>query len=177
MGYPAKLLGDDETIVHELRPHWRTLVGPALLFLAIGAGTGALLAWASTGGALHSISRWAGLAVALVGFVGWVLRPFLNWYTTHYVLTDRRIIVRKGLLHREGRDMPLSRVNDVSFRESLFDRIFRCGTLMVESGSEQGQLVIANVPAVELVQREIYRLHDADDERRRGLGSLPSDRS
>ena len=42
-----------------------------------------------------------------------------------------------------------------------------CGTLMIESAGTQGQLIISSVPDVEDIQREIYRLHDQDDERRR----------
>jgi hypothetical protein len=34
---------------------------------------------------------------------------------------------------------------------------------MIESASENGMLVVANVPNVERVQREVYRLHDDDD--------------
>jgi len=101
----------------------------------------------------------------------WALRPFLNWLTTQYVITDHRIIVRSGLLARSGRDMPLSRVNDVSFRKGFIERLLNCGTLMIESAGTKGQLTIRNVPDVEDIQREIYRLHDEDDERRRRTGA------
>ena len=84
------------------------------------------------------------------------------------MLTDRRIIVRTGILARRGRDMPLSRVNDVSFSHTVIERFLNCGTIVVESAGTQGQLVIASVPNVETIQREIYRLHDEDDGRRRG---------
>ena len=42
-----------------------------------------------------------------------------------------------------------------------------CGTLVVESGGERGQLVLADVPEVEIVQREVYQLYEEDDYRRR----------
>jgi hypothetical protein len=35
-----------------------------------------------------------------------------------------------------------------------------CGTLVVESGGEQGQLKLEDVPKVELVQRTLNRLSD-----------------
>ena len=104
----------------------------------------------------------------LLILVIWVIRPFLYWLTTQYVITDHRIIVRTGLISRSGRDMPLSRVNDVSFRKTALERMLNCGTLMIESAGTQGQLIIASVPDVEDIQREIYRLHDEDDDRRRG---------
>jgi hypothetical protein len=45
--------------------------------------------------------------------------------------------------------------------------MFNSGTLMIQSAAEQGQLVIRNIPDVEMVQREVYRLHDEDDAFRR----------
>ena len=74
--------------------------------------------------------------------VAWVVRPFVFWYSTQYVFTDHRIIVRTGIIARKGRDMPLSRVNDVSFAHSFIERFLNCGTLQVESAGTQGQLVI-----------------------------------
>jgi uncharacterized membrane protein YdbT with pleckstrin-like domain len=168
MGYPTKLLADDESIVYELRPHWRALVVPAIwLLVTVGVGAYLLARWD------NSTARWiVGLAMVVV-LVMWVIRPFLYWLTTQYVFTDHRIIVRTGLIARRGRDMPLSRVNDVSFEHGIIERFLNCGTLVVESAGTQGQLIIHSVPNVEAVQRDIYRLHDEDDERRRGQYARP----
>ncbi len=166
MGYPTKLLADDESIVYELKPHWRALVVPVFVLLAtLALGIFAIAKWDSSG------LRWTVLVVMLLVLVVWVVRPFLYWLTTQYVITDHRIIVRTGLISRSGRDMPLSRVNDVSFKKSVIERALNCGTLMIESAGTQGQLVISSVPDVEDIQREIYRLHDEDDERRRNKPS------
>ncbi len=93
--------------------------------------------------------------------------PFARWITTQFVFTNRRIIVRRGLVSKQGRDMPLSKVNNVSFDVSVMGRILNYGTLSVESASENGDLIIDDVPNVEVIQREVYRLHEEDDERRR----------
>ena len=162
MGYPTKLLADDESIQYELKPHWRALVGPAfVLLLTLAVGIWLIARFDNSG------LRWSVLVVMLIVLVVFVVRPFLYWMTTQYVITDHRIIVRTGLISRSGRDMPLSRVNDVSFKKSAIERFLNCGTLMIESAGTQGQLIISSVPDVEDIQREIYRLHDADDERRR----------
>jgi membrane protein YdbS with pleckstrin-like domain len=68
--------------------------------------------------------------------------------------------MRSGILAREGRDVPLSRVNDVSFQHTLLERILRCGTLIVESAGERGQVTLTDVPRVERVQRTVYDLVD-----------------
>ena len=62
------------------------------------------------------------VAVWLV-IVGWLtVWPFLNWWTTHFVITDRRVMFRHGLLTRSGIDIPLARINSVEFRHGLLDR-------------------------------------------------------
>ena len=49
----------------------------------------------------------------------------------------------------------------------MIDQFMNCGTLIVESAGEKGQLEMRAVPDVENLQREVYRLHDEDDMRRR----------
>ena len=136
--------------------------------MTIGLGT-YLFTWAfgPHDGTMKTLARWIILAAALFVLVVWVIRPFLFWFSTHYVFTNRRIIIRTGILAKKGRDMPLSKLNNVSFSHTVIERFLNCGTLMVESAGEQGELIIANVPNVEIMQREIYRLHEEDDERRR----------
>ena len=55
------------------------------------------------------------LALAALFFIMWVLVPVVRWATSEYVITNRRVIVRTGIVARQGRDMPLQRINDVHF--------------------------------------------------------------
>lgn len=167
MAYPTRLLGQDELLALDLRPHWKALVWPVTAFLAVAVLAGYLLAvipeWDGTG-------RWVRYLVAgaaLVGLVRWTLAPWLRWVTTGYTLTSRRVITRAGVLTREGRDMPLGRITDVSFsHDSLLERLLGCGTLVVESGGQAGQLELVSIPAVEDAQRELYRLMEEEAKRR-----------
>jgi uncharacterized membrane protein YdbT with pleckstrin-like domain len=170
MAYPAKLLATGERIEFEMRQHWRALITPAIvLVLTIAVGT--YLATILPDGDLGTWTGWGLLIIVLIVLVTYVVKPFLGWMTTQYVFTDRRIITRTGILARSGRDMALSKVNDVSFDYNVLERILNCGTLKVSSASDD-DLVISNLPHVEEVQREINRLREADDARRRsgGLG-------
>ncbi|CAB4865418.1 unannotated protein [freshwater metagenome] len=178
MTYPAKLLGDGESIAFEMRPHWRSLIVPAVVLILTVAGASFLLSTFNGSGFLARLVGGITWVSAVVLILGWCLRPFLNWFTTDYVFTNRRIIVRTGLFRRIGRDMPLSRVNNVTFDKTVTERILNCGTLSVQSAAEQGSLIIASVPDVENIQREVYRLYEADDLRRRSAGpGAPSDGS
>ena len=174
MAYPKKLLADDETIVYELKPHWRALIAPVFVFLVtLAVGFYELAKLTSWDSSARTPIAWFVVIVMVIALVVWVVRPFVYWYSTQYVLTDHRIIVRTGIIARKGRDMPLSRVNDVSFSHSFLERFLNCGTLQVESAGTQGQLIITSVPDVEAIQRDIYRLHDEDDMRRRRQSEQP----
>ena len=169
-GIPKRLLADDEEVVMALRPHWKEMVGPVLVLL-VTSPVATYLATIVPEGSAQKWLRLAVLVVAVLIVLRFVLWPFLKWLTTSYIVTDRRIITRVGVVARTGRDMPISRVNDVTFSHSgLLERILGCGTLVVESAGERGQLVLRDVPHVEEVQRDVYKLAEADEERRRGEG-------
>lgn len=157
----ARLLAPGEAVVTSVRPHWKEIV-PAALVLLVTAPAASYLAAVVPAGRWQTPLRWAVVGVAVLVVARWAAWPFLTWLSTTYALTTRRIITRAGVLARTGHDMPLSRVNDVSFaHSSLLERILRCGTLVVESGGERGQLVLRDVPGVEVLQREVYRLVEA----------------
>jgi uncharacterized membrane protein YdbT with pleckstrin-like domain len=167
MGFPRKLLGEGEEIARDMRPHWKEVLFPAILFVVMVPVASYLAAIVPEGDAQQWL-RGAILVLALLIIGRFAAYPFFRWLTTEYTITNRRVITRVGLLTRTGRDLPLARINDVHFEHSnVLERMLGCGTLVVESGGERGQLVLADVPEVEIVQREVYRLYDEDDYRRR----------
>jgi uncharacterized membrane protein YdbT with pleckstrin-like domain len=168
MPYPQRLLADDEDIVLDLHPHWKRLVAPAAL-VPLVVGTTSYLMFVLPAGAWREPARWAIIAVAAIVLLRWSVWPWLRWETTRYVLTTRRVVIRRGVFTRSGRDIPLTRVNDVSFHHSLLERMLGCGTLTIESAGEHGQVTLPEVPSVEQVQRAVYRCAEAESRR---LGSV-----
>jgi uncharacterized membrane protein YdbT with pleckstrin-like domain len=164
MAYPEKLLTDGEQVEYDMRPHWRMLALPALALVGVVFVASYALSAMPDG---WDPARWVIVGLGLLLLVLWVVVPVVRWATTQYVITNRRVIVRSGVVARQGRDMPLARVNDVHFSYGVVDRLLGCGTLVVESAGESGQLSIRAVPDVELIQREVFRLHEEDDLRRR----------
>jgi membrane protein YdbS with pleckstrin-like domain len=171
--FPERLLGENEELVYDLRPHWWALVGPVLLALLVLAA--ASVGWALLpGGDLHWQSRLAATGVALLLLLIFVLPPYLRWVTTHFVLTTDRLIFRSGVLAKLSREIPLERLNDVTFTQSLWERLLGAGDLLIESAGERGQSVFENVPHPEAVQLEIYRQMEANGRRMSGGGRPPS---
>ena len=168
MGYPAKLLAPGEVIKFETRPHWRALFVPGLIFLGTVIGLVLLLSWiASTLPGMEWL-RWIFMAGGLIIIILWAIVPFLRWVTTDYVFTDRRIIVRSGIISRQGKDIPLSKVNNVSFEVPPLGRVLNYGALLIQSAGENDGLTVKDVPDVEQIQRSIYEYIEADERRRRG---------
>lgn len=153
MPYPKKLLAEDETVVLETHPHWKVLVVPVFELLVVLAVAGFLL-----GAIEETWARWTTVGVGLLLVLILFLVPFLRWRTTMFVITTKRVVTREGILTRSGRDVPLNRINDVSFSHNLLERLLRCGTLTVESAGERGQVVLTDIPRVAEVQHRLYEL-------------------
>ncbi|HVE97893.1 MAG TPA: PH domain-containing protein [Mycobacteriales bacterium] len=167
MGYPRRLLNDDEEMVFDLRPHWKAVVGATLLAPLI-VGLASFGVARIPEGSLQTALRAIAVVVAAGLFFAFCVVPYLKWLSTHFVVTTRRVIMRSGVLGRSGRDLPLFRINDVTFEHSFFERLLGSGTLIVESAGERGQVTLADIPHPEDVQRELYKLIELDDLRRRG---------
>jgi uncharacterized membrane protein YdbT with pleckstrin-like domain len=160
VGFPESVLTKDEQVVSHLHPHWKALIRP--MFVVVLAVAAVVLA----GIFLPTGSRMIGLyvvgAIALVAIAWLAFWPWLRWRTTHYVFTNERVIMRHGVFSRAGRDIPLGRINDVSFSHGIIERMLGCGTLTIESAGERGQVVLADIPRVEKIQSVLYELVEDD---------------
>ena len=155
---------DDERTVLLLRPHWKVLVRPFLIALVLVAAALVAIALIPSG-AQAAVERLAVGGVALIAAMLWLMVPVLRWRTTTYELTTRRLRMRAGIVTRHGRDIPVARVNDVSFDKGLLDRLLGCGRLVVESAGEHGQIVLTEIPHVERVQATLFRLVEDEQQR------------
>jgi uncharacterized membrane protein YdbT with pleckstrin-like domain len=160
VGFPESVLTSDERVVLHLHPHWKALIRPIfVLILAVAAVVAAAIFLPAS---WRPISLYAVGALALVAVAWLSFWPWMTWRTTHYVFTNERVILREGVFAREGRDIPLGRVNDVSFGHNVFERMLGCGTLTIESAGERGQVVLDDIPRVEKTQSVLYELVEAD---------------
>ena len=149
MPFPRKYLNENEEIILDLRPHWFYLAGPA-------AALGVALVLAVV---VKDSSDWIlfpVLALAVVSLV-WFLGRYAKWVTTNFVLTTDRLIYRSGVTSRQGREIPLERLNDVSYHQSLLQRLLGAGDLLVESGGERGQQQFGSFAHPQDTQNEIHR--------------------
>lgn len=172
MPFPQRLLGENEEIVYDLHPHWWTLVGPILVTALVVVGAAAGWAFLPSGG-LRQPARLAIAGVAVLCLLLIALPRYLRWATTHFVLTTDRLIFRSGVLAKHSKEIPLERLNDVTFSQSIWERVIRAGDLFIESAGERGQSVFKDIPNPEAVQVEIYRQMEANGQRMHGVVPRP----
>ena len=149
MSFPRKMLNEEEDIVLDLHPHWWFLVGPIVATIAASALAVVLAR-------VEVDYVWlVGLVLVLVALL-WLFVRYLKWRTTNFVLTTDRLIHRVGVLAKQGREIPLERINDLTVNQSLFERIIRAGDVLIESGGERGQSLLSDLPNPFAVQNAIY---------------------
>ncbi len=167
MPLPRKLLTEGETVIVELRPTWLVLGWP--LVAVIGAAVLAIVVVVSFPTAPSAVG-YLMLAILLVA-AGWLAVRALRWHMTSIVLTNRRILERRGVLSRQGVEIRLDRINELSYRQTLLERIVRTGSLVLEVGGETGVVLFNHLPQPAAVQSLVT---EQIDNLRRGAWQGPA---
>ncbi len=154
MRYPTRLLTDGEEILRQFRPHWKVLLpalGWAMLLAALAGLATAVLSFDWV---------WWSAGLAVVIWVGLSIRSLVDWYATNYVLTNERIVVRRGLIARSGTEIPLENITNVLFSQRVIERVLGYGDVTIESAGSQGQSRLDDIPDPEAFQSEVYRARE-----------------
>ena len=130
---PPQWLGEGESVHLIVRPSawWIVIelrsIAAVSLFMAIVLGWTATLAtwvpWTTLG------VWWAAVAIVAVSSV-W---RWAQWIAKAYILTNRRIVVRGGVLRRYVIEMPVARLQQTAMTQSVVERVTGCGTLSFAS--------------------------------------------
>ncbi len=153
MAYPQKLLNRGEHINLDLHPHWVVFVKPGTIVVVFVV----LAIWAQQLG-----DDWFKTGVSRVLLVAILLglinlgSAVMRWSRTYFVVTSQRVIFREGVLARRGVEIPLERVNNVNFAQSVMERMLGAGDLLIESASEDGQQLFGDIRNPEQVQNMIH---------------------
>jgi uncharacterized membrane protein YdbT with pleckstrin-like domain len=151
------ILAAGEESLEVLHPHWKTLIRPAVLavlVLIVVVVIEVILPYSNTA----DIGRLVILGLAVIVLMWWLTIPVLRWRTTTYELTNRRMRIRTGIIVRTGKDFPLSRIVNISYRTGLLDRFFGSGTMILETAGEHGDLILDEIPRVRHIQSLLFQL-------------------
>ena len=166
MAFPKRLLAEHERLILDLRPHWIALVLPAIVAVLIVVAEILLFTLFDP----PRLVGWAAVMVGIVLFVAIPGRAVLNWATAHFVVTSDRVIHRSGWVAKRSMEMPLERINDVTFTQTVFERMVGAGSLRIQSGSEYGQNHFRDIRRPEEVQKLIYEVGEDNQSRMDAAG-------
>ena len=174
-------LGPGEQVIFEGHPSWRAILGFYLKgVVIIGVIVALIVLYGNTIG--DDVSGSA-VAIALIGGAAIVaLIGFLRRVSTRYTITNRRLHVKHGMISRNVQETKIERVQDVNYRQSMFQRLMQIGDVDFDTAANDpdGDFVFAGVAQPEEV---VDRVHHATEPRTSsssrpsGLGDERSDHS
>src|SRR5262249_51610086 len=156
MAFPKRLLTKDEDIILDLRPHWIALVGPIIVTAIILAAWGFIFANLPHNKFLHAVVLWGSLAIGVIILIWYCLPTLIPWATSHFVVTNERVIHRQGLISKTSMEIPLDRIQNVRFHQGVFERMIGAGDIIIESAGERGTNSFSDIRHPEQTQKTIY---------------------
>ena len=108
-----------------------------------------------------------GLFVAyFIDFFGWglvvsipallyCLYKYLSWRVNIWGVTNFRVIDETGLLNHFAKESPLEKINNVSYDQTLFGRIFNYGHVEIQTAAEIGSTDYEDVHGPKLLKDTI----------------------
>lgn len=134
MSYAEKNLIAGETIQYRARLHWIVLIWHALIGIALSsAGIALLIYWVvpAREGVRHGSGfAWAGLVLFAVA-AAIVAAGIVRRNATEIVVTNRRVLIKTGLVSRHTVEMLLSKIESIGVTESPLGRLLGFGTVIV----------------------------------------------
>ncbi len=162
MAEPKIDLMPGEEMVLYSNPHWwffwKEVAGGLVLIALL------LLLFSVEGGWVDTTLGWITLLVFLWVLVATVY-AFVQWKTTKFAITTERVAYQSGIIRRRGVSIPLNRVNNVNFTQTMIARMLDNGVVIIESAGETGDSVFENIPEPEKVRALIFKQVEADEQR------------
>jgi uncharacterized membrane protein YdbT with pleckstrin-like domain len=142
MSYVDSILEPGETIRYRSSVSWTTYVPSILLFICALA---ALFIGANYGDLTSFV--WLIPIVFLLASLGMFIPAWFRRWTTEIAVTDRRIILKRGLIRRHTVEMNMQKVESVDVDQTLLGRIFNYGNVTIRgTGTSFEKLRMIDAP-------------------------------
>jgi len=129
----------EQTLWSGTSSHWKNIKSYVLFFISIPISVGLNL-WKP-----ETIGWWIYVLVAVTGLIA-----FWNWlvnYTTHYQLTDERLVTTQGILTKVTNTLELYRVRDLQVIQPLFLRVVSLQNIhVITSDATSAEVILDYMP-------------------------------
>jgi membrane protein YdbS with pleckstrin-like domain len=130
-------------------------VRPTMVFVLVWYGVAAILVIgvAALMGILNNsllkdLSGWVTffiIAAAAIGIFSIPLYKHIVRRREVYTLTNHKLDMRYGLIAKTVRHIPLTKIQDVTVKASVWQRLLKLGDIEIDSASETGKIVLQEV--------------------------------
>ena len=149
-----KYLLENEDVPVITRRHWAVLLEPgakSLPVLVIGG-------WLFLLDPANRLTSTVGLLLVLGTLVYFGLRV-AEWWMRHFIVSTRRVLLTSGVLVRTVTLLPLRRITDLTWQETLFGQVLGYGTFRFESaGQDQALRHLTYLPDARKLYHEVSDL-------------------
>ena len=157
MSYVERNLAPGESVVYRARYHW-IYYGTALPSSSFSSRC----SWGWLSGTVSAGDETGppGRGVMAIGFLllaaGVFLVRRIRASADEFVVTNRRVVRKYGLVAREVGTGAEEKIQDVTFAQGVIARLLGYGTIVVETASETGRLVFANIAIPEAMRTALW---------------------
>ncbi|HEX5460458.1 MAG TPA: PH domain-containing protein [Steroidobacteraceae bacterium] len=134
MRYIEASLVPGETVVYHTRLHWTVMLRHFLLGLLLLAGSGALLSYLFNHPGLSNTNEHlteGGAAALLVCGIAAIIAGMVRRNATEMAVTNRRVMVKQGLVNRKTIEMLLNKVETIEVSEPMAGRMLGYGSITI----------------------------------------------
>lgn len=149
-------LKKDEKVILITRPHWFTMVIKFMIGV-IGIAAGIIL--------LFFALAIAGIPIIVVSAV-YLLYKILERNRNIWAVTNMRVIDEEGVFSSDTKESPLDKINNVSYSQSFWGKIFGYGNVDIQTAAEVGETTYIDVEkpgklkdAITTMQEEYKKMH------------------
>jgi len=151
----------DEVAILSVHPHVIVLVKRVWKGALLGLGLLVLLPLLPLTGSISQV-RWFAEPVVLLLLLIYLDVRYIQWRSESYTITDRRVILKRGVVGKFTRSVSLDRVQDVTVSQGPLGRALGFGTIEVESAGRDSTEVLDHVPQPSAFRNALYeRVHPA----------------
>ena len=112
----------------------------------------------------HLLFAWLSLfamGLVVIGIFIFIAKYVEKW-TTERALTNRRLIIKRGLIRRNTEEISCNRIEEVNLSQTIIQRILGSGNILVK-GVGSGEILLRNIDDPLIVQKKINELRQWED--------------
>ncbi len=143
-------LKENEKVALTIRPHGITLVPSALISLGIIAA-GILIIYAGW--------IYGGLAFFLIAIL-FFLYKIAERKNNLWAVTNFRVIDEFGLFTRNSKECPIDKINNITYTQSIWGRMFGFGDVQIQTAAEMGSTTYRTVEQPKLLKDTITMMQE-----------------